>query len=801
MTRDPPTIERASRVRRPRSAREVAWIVYLALGLTAAALYAAFPNADHRWLFPLFGFAGSGGVFVGAVLHRPANASRWVEVGCGIALLALGDLTYSVLEQLGGGTAPFPSIADAIYLVGYGVLALGLAGLVARRKGGRDVAGILDALIIAASVGVVAWVAFLSGTLTGGNLDLGEVVALAYPFMDLVLLAMAVRIALAPSGMGIGRLFLVVGVVAYLASDFTFTFQSIAGTYAVGGVIDVGWAIGYVLWGATALHPRMVQSGPRSGLADVSRSTWRIGGLGAAALVPPALLWLPGVATSPEKLYGVAATSMALTLLVLVRIANLFSDLNASIVQRRRLEGQLRHAADHDPLVGLWNRRVFHDRLAEMLATGEDHLAALFIDVDDFKRVNDTVGHAAGDVVLAELAHRTEGALRPSDLAARLGGDEFGVILRDCPTQEAALAIAGRLLDQIATPITAGGHSVKITASIGVAHTREASDAETLMYNADIAMYLAKERGKNRVESYEVGAHVEAVRRLQLRTDLEHALAADQFALVYQPIVDLASGSMVGVEALLRWDHPDRGRLAPGEFLAMLEELGLIVPVGHWVVTEACRQLGVWKRSYPMQPLYVSVNLSPLQLRDPATADDIERAIAAAGIDATDLVVEITESVFLDLERSLPILERLRRQGVRVALDDFGTGYSTITNLVKVPLDIMKVDQSFIAPLETGGRSAALVRDLLQIATSMGVEAIAEGIEVSAQRDALVGLGCRLGQGFLLGFPADPSTVTELLSAQAATSHGPRPRVARTTGPSRRDAEFQPSRPSPPLLP
>ncbi|MBF6604790.1 MAG: EAL domain-containing protein [Chloroflexi bacterium] len=775
MRPDAPTFDQPSRVGRLPAARRVAWIVYLALGLAAAALYAAIPNLDHRWLFPLFGIGASGAVFVGVFLHRPTNAGRWIGVGGGIALLALGDLTYSVLEQARAGAAPLPPIADAIYLVGYGVLALGLAGLVGGRRGGRDIAAMLDALIVAASAGVVAWVAFLSGTITDGGLNPGDAVALVHPFMDFVLLAIAVRIVLAPAGMGIGRLFLVVGTIAYLASDFAYTFATLEGSGTFGGLVDPGWAIGYVLWGAAALHPRMVQSALRPPrLADVRRSSARLVGLGAAMLIPPVLLWLPGVATSPEKLYGVAVTSTALTVFVLFRIAHLFGDINASIIERRRLEGRLRHAADHDPLVGLWNRRVFHDRLADMLAIGDERLAALFIDVDDFKRINDTAGHAAGDVVLAELASRIERALRPSDLAARLGGDEFGVILPDCATPDAARAIADRLLLEIAAPITVLGREFTVTASIGVAEAREAADTGSLMRNADIAMYLAKERGKNRVESYEEGAHVDVVRRLQLRTDLEHALAAGQFALVYQPIVDLASGSMVGVEALLRWDHPERGRLNPADFLAMLEEQGRIVPVGRWVVKEACRQLGVWKRRYPTQPLYVSVNLSPLQLRDPATADDIERAIGEAGIAAADLVVEITESVVLDIERSLPILARLRARGVRVALDDFGTGYSTITNLVKVPLDIMKIDQSFIAPLETGGRSAALVENLLQIASSMGVEAIAEGIEVSAQREALVGLGCRLGQGFLMGFPADPSAVTELLSAQVAATRRPR---------------------------
>ena len=306
--------------------------------------------------------------------------------------------------------------------------------------------------------------------------------------------------------------------------------------------------------------------------------------------------------------------------------------------------------------------------------------------------------------------------------------------------------------------------ALEITASVGAATTRDSTDAAALMRDADIAMYQAKRLGKNRVEFYEQGAHEDAALRLRLRTDLEGALAAGQFALVYQPIVELATNRVVGAEALLRWDHPDRGRLLPADFLATVEELGLIVPIGRWVVQEACRQLAHWQAELRMRDLFVSVNLSPLQLRDPALADDIEWAIADAGIRPSDLTIEVTESVVLDAASTAGVLERLRADGIRIALDDFGTGFATLSNLARVPLSMIKVDRSFVAALADGSREAAIVENLLHIAASLGLEPVAEGIEESDQRQRLVDMGCRLGQGFLMGFPAEASAVTRLIS-------------------------------------
>jgi diguanylate cyclase (GGDEF)-like protein len=420
------------------------------------------------------------------------------------------------------------------------------------------------------------------------------------------------------------------------------------------------------------------------------------------------------------------------------------------------------------PLVGLWNRRVFHDRLAEMVQPGAE-LGVLFIDIDDFKSVNDSLGHAAGDTVLGELARRIGDVLRPTDLAARLGGDEFGIALPGCASPEAVRPIAERLLAMLEMPIAIDGRALKITASVGAATTRDSTDAAALMRDADIAMYQAKRLGKNRVEFYEQGAHEDAALRLRLRTDLEGALAAGQFALVYQPIVELASNRVVGAEALLRWDHPERGRLLPADFLATVEELGLIVPIGRWVVQEACRQLAHWQAELRMRDLFVSVNLSPLQLRDPALADDIEWAIADAGIRPSDLTIEVTESVVLDAASTAGVLERLRADGIRIALDDFGTGFATLSNLARVPLSMIKVDRSFVAALADGSREAAIVENLLHIAASLGLEPVAEGIEESDQRQRLVDMGCRLGQGFLMGFPAEANAVTQLISQGRAS--------------------------------
>jgi EAL domain-containing protein (putative c-di-GMP-specific phosphodiesterase class I) len=306
------------------------------------------------------------------------------------------------------------------------------------------------------------------------------------------------------------------------------------------------------------------------------------------------------------------------------------------------------------------------------------------------------------------------------------------------------------------------------------------------MRNADIAMYMAKRAGKDRVEFYQEGAHEEAVRLLQLRGDLEGALAALQFAILYQPILDLPTNRILGVEALLRWDHPERGRLLPDDFLAMAEELGLIVPIGRWVIAEACRQLAAWQRATGRTDLFVSANVSPLQLRDARFVDDVMVAIARAAIKPEDLTLEVTESAILDADGSAAVLERLRAMGVRIALDDFGTGYATISNLMRVPLDLIKIDRSFVAGLHAGSREAALVENLLRIASALGVEPVAEGIEDREERQLLTDLGCRLGQGFLMSVPAEADIIEHLLESTAVVPnarHRKRSRTSRT-GPS-----------------
>jgi hypothetical protein len=324
--------------RRTSSIARRVWRPYLAVGLVAAALYVLFPTPSDRWFFPIFGAYGVSGVFLGTWLHRPPNARSWIVAGTGVGLIAAGDLSYSILEATFGDSAPFPSVADAIYLVGYVVLALGLAGLVRARTGGRDRGTILDGLIVATAVGLAAWVLFLHTYLDASGLTPAAVVSLAYPFMDLVLLAMAVQLLIGGRRFGTSQAILVVGLGAFLTSDFVYAYQSVAGTYHVGSLVDLGWMLGHVGWGASALHPSMAVAPERR--SDMLRhiSPVRVLPL-AAALVPPGLLWLPDVVINRSEL----------TVLVLVRVADLFAELNTAVAQGQSLERQLRHTADHDP--------------------------------------------------------------------------------------------------------------------------------------------------------------------------------------------------------------------------------------------------------------------------------------------------------------------------------------------------------------------------------------------------------------------------------------------------------------------
>jgi diguanylate cyclase (GGDEF)-like protein len=426
--------------------------------------------------------------------------------------------------------------------------------------------------------------------------------------------------------------------------------------------------------------------------------------------------------------------------------------------------------ATHDSLTGLANRASLTERLAASFRPGSDrrarHESVLFIDVDDFKDVNDSLGHDAGDALLIQLATRLTGCVRPHDLVARLGGDEFAVVVVEGVGECTAVDVAERVLAVLRTPFLVGGARLAVAVSIGVAQRRpETVDAAELLRHADFAMYMAKGGGKGRYQVFDAQMHDNVVGRATLKADLAAAAASGQLRLDYQPVADLRTGEVVGVEALLRWQHPTLGLLAPADFIRSAEETGDINAIGQWVLETATRQAAVWREMDHCAELWMSVNLSGYQLSHPESLTAIEDILTDPGARPNQIVLEIKETALAaDIDGGTAALNRLRNLGVRIAIDDFGTGLSSLSTLAGLPVDILKIDCSFAAS-QASASSAPLMEGLLGLAAKLSLEVIAKGIEEPHQLELLRGLGCHRGQGFLLARPTSAEALDLLLAA------------------------------------
>lgn len=454
------------------------------------------------------------------------------------------------------------------------------------------------------------------------------------------------------------------------------------------------------------------------------------------------------------------------------RVAGSLSD----ITERKQAEYKLQHDAMHDTLTGLPNRAKLMDRMARSLERSkirQDYeFAILFLDLDRFKVINDSLGHLAGDQLLTFVAQKLSYLVRPEDMVARLGGDEFVILLDHIKNKKQVTPIANRIINSLAQPFRLGSQEVYTSTSIGIAFSTPDYDrAENILRDADIAMYRAKAKGKARFEIFDHEMHNRAMSLLHLENDLRRAVQKNELTLHYQPIVSLNTGQMIGFEALARWFHPQRGFIPPAEFIPIAEDTELIYQIGEWVLREACRQMCQWDQEYPQStPLIVSVNLSAKQLEQKGIVELIQAILLETGLETYRLKLEITESVLMsNAEQSIVLIQRLRDSGIRISIDDFGTGYSSLSYLHRFPIDTLKVDRSFVNGLGGHGENSEIVQTIIMLAHNLGIEVVAEGVETNEQLEHLQQMKCGYGQGYFYSKPVDPKKAEELIRERSSS--------------------------------
>jgi diguanylate cyclase (GGDEF)-like protein len=699
--------------------------------------------------------------------RRGADRGAWALLGAAALAWTTGEVLWGVYELVLDREVPFPSAADAAYLAAI-PLALASVWWFSRRYRASTASGvrtIVDGLIIAAALLLASWVLVLGPLYRSSTGSLWEkAISLAYPAGDVVILIVVAAVVMSARRIPRPLLLIGLGLVAMAVADSTYAYLTNAGAYSSGNIVDTGWVAAYLLLAAAGFErPREV-----AGEADPRRESAPLS-LGQIAL--PYALAVPACLIGAKELifdrrqdtFVVFTCVSVLVLVVLRQLATLVENrqlnrtLERTIADLRASEEELRHLAFHDPLTKLANRSVMQDRVTQALLRRErsgDGVSVIMLDVDDFKLVNDTLGHQAGDALLVAAAERLRACVRREDTVARVGGDEFGVLVTGVGRSDTdADRLAERILEAFGVPFTLAGREVPVSVSIGIAHSSDAvADEDTLVRNADMALYAAKRQGKARAEAFVPEMRSIVLERLELKADLKHAVEDGQLLLMYQPIIDLRTGRVTGLEALIRWAHPRRGMLSPSQFVAIAEETGDILPIGKWVVAEACRRVVDLSRSLgPLAP-QVHVNFSVRQLQQRHVREVLE-VIRSSGADARRLVFEITEGAILDdRQTNLEHLHELKRLGSLVALDDFGTGYSSLSYLSRFPIDIVKLDRTFIADFDNP-MTVALTRGIVDLAHSLDLTTTAEGIETEAQLRALRTLGCDHGQGFGVAVP------------------------------------------------
>jgi len=743
------------------------WLAVLLAGTGLALIGPALPEPAA--------VAFNTGVHVGCLValaaglrwHRPAARTAWRLLLAGRIAWVITDAYWNLTVERAGSVPHAPLVAIGFF-VQYPLLTAGLLIIANGRDGQRKHHAAIDAAIIAGGLSVLLWTFAVEpfvqlGRLTAVQLSAG----LTFTVGDLVVLATVVRLGLL-SGRPDPVTVLLSGFgVTLLAGDLAYYISVLVhqrGPTAAPAVPNLLLQLSAALAAAAALHPALRRPPPRRRVArDGLIPRWQLAAFILLALLVPAVP-LVGSGSAGGRYLVPAVIAAAVSVLLVVRLGGVVQvanrrtrELQRSLGQREALERELHHRAMHDPLTGLANRTLLVERLDRALPG----LSMLLLDLDGFKDVNDTLGHPAGDELLIEVSRRLRAALPAAELLARLGGDEFAVLWHSADGDDTP----ERVLACLRPPYPIGGRDVHVTGSVGLLVLDDQAGSADALRDADLALYAAKDAGKNQVARFTLDLRAARTRHAELTAGLRRAVARDELAVHYQPVVRLHDGRMTAVEALLRWTPPDSGPVPPTTFIPIAEATGLIVPIGWWVLRRACLDARRWHTEYG---LCVTVNVSGHQLRETDFVDAVLGILAETGLPGHALVLELTETTLITA--AVGGLDKLREHGVRVAIDDFGTGYSSLSYLVQLPVDILKIDRAFTgSPGQPAAHHWAFTRAILELADSLQLDTIAEGVETVEQAATLRALDCPYAQGYLYSRPVPAAQIDVLVSHRPAT--------------------------------
>ena len=721
-----------------------------------------------EWTMLLLGVATITAIVGGVRRFRPDVTWPWVMIATAMALFLLGGAFRVMHGTVGDLTASRPVVADGITLSGYLVLVVGVLGMIRQRdrSSSHVLDALVDALILATCALLAGWTLVVEPALAGAEVAMQvHVILIAYPTSSVLLATVAVRLVAADARQRVAASLLAGSALVLLAGDVLYRAAELDPALVSQQVIDLPYALSFVMGGSAALHPSMRT------LSEVTDSPYRPA---SAARLSAVVLSLPAPAVL-ATLYDVQATADRAVLLAgtFVLTCAVAVRLWRAVTASGRDRARLAHKAAHDDLTDLPNRTHLEaelDRALDRADRPDAAVAVLFLDLDRFKLVNDSLGHSTGDRLLREVADRLSAVLGPTVLLSRVGGDEFVVVLEGV-TADKALAVAERIRASFACPFEVGGAQLHTGVSVGVAlSTDEITTPDQLLSSADSAMYRAKDGGRNRICLFDRSMVEQVSRQLELDALLRGAQERDELSVVYQPIVALDTGTVSRSEALLRWYSPQLGQVSPAEFIPLAEETGLVVELGSFVIEQVCSDLAAARKAgSDLGDLPVSVNLSARQLILPGLVDTVRTTIGRFGLPSELLSFEVTETALIDDPgQTAATLRGLRQLGCSISLDDFGTGYSSLAYLQRYEVDVVKVDRAFVIGLGQQESSSSLVAAIVAMGGALGTTTLAEGVETDLQRRVVTDLGCSEAQGFLFARPGSYLELERYLGPQEA---------------------------------